>query len=95
MTNLDEEIAKAKAKAKAEYKSKMRRLKSAQKQHDDRVTQIIVTILEEKNPELYSQLWSAAERALAEQSRQRAQKARERKARVAEQGQGEQNAQQS
>lgn len=91
MSNLENEIAKA----KEECKARIARARAAQKRNDDRVRACIVKILEEKNPEVYSQLWAQAERMLSEQSRVRAQKARERKARVAEQGQGEQNAQQS
>lgn len=87
MSNLENEIAKA----KQECKARIARARAAQKRNDDRVKQFIVKILEEKNPEVYSQLWAQAERMLSEQSRVRAQKARERKARVAEQGQGEQN----
>lgn len=85
--NLENEIAAA----KQECKARIARARAAQKRNDDRVRACIVKILEEKNPEVYSQLWAQAERMLSEQSRQRAQRARERKARVAEQGQGEQN----
>lgn len=100
MTNLEAEIAKAKAKAKAEYKSKMRRLKAAQNRHDDRVKQVIVKILEGEHPELYSQLWSAAERDLERQAQARANAKRDAKSQLSqpengehrEQGQSEQNA---